>query len=489
MSAAWIAQLDLLIRSRTPILWIRQQEEERLLRLLQQVAQGLEQRPLLRWDFVAGLQGLPNHAGAAARQPLAALDSLDLLPSGNPGLLLLLDFHRFVDDSAICRRLRNLAVELCQQPRTLVIAAPDLQLPRELEATVTVLELPLPDATEIRALLGGIGIAAGSPLEPQALELLVRSCRGLPEQRIRQLAARALARHGRLDAADLSDVLEEKRLALARSDLLEYCPADADPSEIGGLDQLKLWLERRRLAFTAEAQSYGLPNPRGVLLVGPQGTGKSLTAKAIAHSWGMPLLRLDLGRLFAGLVGASEARSRDMIRTAEAMAPCILWIDEIDKGFSLDGRSDGGTSQRVLATLLTWMAEKSSPVFVVATANAIDKLPPELLRKGRFDELFVLNLPEAEERRQILNLHLRRRRPQHLIPLDTLVDRCAGFSGAELEQVVLEAMLVAFSEGREFGEADLIAAAADLVPLSRTAREPLERLQQWAREGRARPAC
>ncbi|NDA75214.1 MAG: AAA family ATPase [Synechococcaceae bacterium WB8_3_299] len=390
MSAAWIAQLDLLIRSRTPILWIRQQEEERLVRLLQQVAQGLEQRPLLRWDFVAGLHGLPNHAGAAARQPLAALDSLDLLPSGNPGLLLLLDFHRFVDDSAICRRLRNLAVELCQQPRTLVI---------------------------------------------------------------------------------------------------EYCPADADPSEIGGLDQLKLWLERRRLAFTAEAQSYGLPNPRGVLLVGPQGTGKSLTAKAIAHSWGMPLLRLDLGRLFAGLVGASEARSRDMIRTAEAMAPCILWIDEIDKGFSLDGRSDGGTSQRVLATLLTWMAEKSSPVFVVATANAIDKLPPELLRKGRFDELFVLNLPEAEERRQILNLHLRRRRPQHLIPLDTLVDRCVGFSGAELEQVVLEAMLVAFSEGREFGEADLIAAAADLVPLSRTAREPLERLQQWAREGRARPAC
>jgi SpoVK/Ycf46/Vps4 family AAA+-type ATPase len=202
----------------------------------------------------------------------------------------------------------------------------------------------------------------------------------------------------------------------------------------------------------------------------------------------LPLLRLDLGRLFAGLVGASEARSREMIRTVEAMAPCILWIDEIDKGFSLDGRSDGGTSQRVLATLLTWMAEKSSPVFVVATANAIDKLPPELLRKGRFDEIFVLDLPTAAERRQILDLHLRRRRPNYSIPLEVLVDRCAGFSGAELEQIVLDAMLMAFSEGREFGEADLITAAAELVPLSRTAREQIEALQSWAKQGRARPA-
>ena len=254
------------------------------------------------------------------------------------------------------------------------------------------------------------------------------------------------------------------------------------------LKQIKTWLDRRRLAFSAEAHAYGLPHPRGVLLVGPQGTGKSLTAKAIAHSWGMPLLRLDLGRLFAGLVGASEARTRDMIGTAEAMAPCILWIDEIDKGFSLDGRSDGGTGQRVLATLLTWMAEKDTPVFVMATANAIDQLPPELLRKGRFDEIFVLDLPDGSERRDILELHLRKRRPQHQLPLETLVDRTAGFSGAELEQVVLEGMLQAFSEGREFAEPDLISAAADLVPLSRTAREQLEALQQWAREGRARPA-
>jgi SpoVK/Ycf46/Vps4 family AAA+-type ATPase len=222
--------------------------------------------------------------------------------------------------------------------------------------------------------------------------------------------------------------------------------------------------------------------------VGPQGTGKSLTAKAIAHSWAMPLLRLDVGRLFAGLVGASEARTRDMIRRAEAMAPCVLWIDEIDKGFGGDSRSDGGTSQRVLGTVLTWMAEKTTAVFVVATANGVERLPGELLRKGRFDEIFLLDLPDAEERRAILDLQLRRRRPAHTIPLDVLVDRTAGFSGAELEQIVVEAMHLAFSAQREFGEPDLIAAASDLVPLSRTAREQLEALKQWASSGRARPA-
>jgi SpoVK/Ycf46/Vps4 family AAA+-type ATPase len=231
-----------------------------------------------------------------------------------------------------------------------------------------------------------------------------------------------------------------------------------------------------------------LPLPRGVLLVGPQGTGKSLTARAIAHSWGMPLLRLDVGRLFAGLVGASEARTREMIQRAEAMAPCVLWIDEIDKGFGGDSRSDGGTTQRVLASLLTWMAEKSSAVFVVATANAVERLPAELLRKGRFDEIFLLELPGRNERREILDLQLRRRRPQHAIGLEVLVDRTEGFSGAELEQTVVEAMHLAFGEGRELAEADLIAAASQVVPLSRTAREQLETLQLWASSGRARPA-
>ncbi|MFM9099983.1 MAG: AAA family ATPase, partial [Cyanobium sp.] len=370
MSAAgdWADQLDLLIRSRTPILWIRSLEEERVESLLEQAAQRLGNRPLLRWDFVDGLRGAPNREGEAARNPMAALAALDPLPAGQEAILLLRDFHRYCEDAGVCRRLRNLAGTLRQSARTLVITAPNWQLPAELDDSVTVLELPLPDAQEISQLLCSIAQACGEPLEPAVLDQLSDACHGLSAQRVRQLAARALARRGRLSADDLAEVLEEKRQAIAKTELLEYCPTEATPADIGGLDALKHWLEQRRLAFSEEARRYGLPLPRGVLLVGPQPTAKSLTAKAIAHSWAMPLLRLDVGRLFAGLVGASEARTRDMIQRAEAMAPCVLWIDEIDKGFGGagrgDGRSDGGTGQRVLGTVLTWMAEKTSAVFV-----------------------------------------------------------------------------------------------------------------------------
>ena len=488
MSQAWADHLDLLIRARTPILWIRSQEEERIAALLAAAARRLGNRALARWDFISGLRGFPSHDGEAARNPLAALDSLATLAQGQAAILVLHDFHRYTDDSSICRKLRNLSTSLQQQPHTVVITAAEWQVPRELEECITLLDLPLPQQDEIRGLLQSIGEATGQGLESEVLEQLTHSCSGLSEQRIRQVAARGLARRGQLGASDLEEVLEEKRQAIARSELLEYCPSEATPADIGGLDALKHWLEQRHLAFSDEARRYGLPLPRGVLLVGPQGTGKSLTAKAVAHSWSMPLLRLDVGRLFAGLVGASEARTRDMIQRAEAMAPCVLWIDEIDKGFGGDARSDGGTSQRVLGTVLTWMAEKTSAVFVVATANGVDKLPAELLRKGRFDEIFLLDLPSAEERRAILDLQLRRRRPEHTIPLEVLVDRTAGFSGAELEQTVIEAMHLAFAEQREFGEADLIAAASQVVPLSRTAREQLEALQIWASSGRARPA-
>jgi AAA+ superfamily predicted ATPase len=485
---SWADQLDLLIRARTPILWIRSLEEERVDGLLEQAAQRLGGRTLLRWDFIDGLSGAPNRSGEATRNPMAALACLDTLPPEQGALLVLRDFHRYCEDAGVCRRLRNLASSLRQAPRTLVITAPDWAIPRELEDSITLLDLPLPGAEEIRQLLSTIAGASGYPMAPAVCEQLTAACHGLSEQRVRQLAARALARRGQLGEADLAEVLEEKRQAIAKSELLEYCPSEASPADIGGLEALKHWLEQRHMAFSEEAMRYGLPLPRGVLLVGPQGTGKSLTAKAIAHSWSMPLLRLDVGRLFAGLVGASEARTRDMIQRAEAMAPCVLWIDEIDKGFGGDSRSDGGTSQRVLGTVLTWMAEKTSAVFVVATANGVDKLPGELLRKGRFDEIFLLDLPSADERRSILDLQLRRRRPKHSITLEVLVDRTAGFSGAELEQTVIEAMHLAFAEQREFGEADLIAAASQVVPLSRTAREQLEALQAWARGGRARPA-
>lgn len=489
VSQNWNDHLDLMIRARTPLLWIRSSEEERVEDLLKQACQRLSPRRLASWDFISGLQAIPGSLGLGARQPMTVLQWLHDLQENTPTLLLVKDFHRFCEDPGISRMLRNLNSYLRARPHTLILCCNTWSIPSELEEALTIIDLPLPDESELHRLLASIARANGSPLNTSVLEKLSHACCGLSEMRVRQVAARALAQRGDLSADDLEEVLEEKRQVIARSEVLEYCRTSASPEDIGGLDALKCWLEQRHRAFSDKARHFGLPLPRGVLLIGPQGTGKSLTAKAIARSWSMPLLRLDIGRLFSGLVGASEARTRETIKCAEAMAPCVLWIDEIDKGFGGgDGRSDGGTSQRVLASLLTWMSEKSTAVFVVATANAANRLPPELLRKGRFDEIFLLDLPGSQERRKILELHIQKRRPGLLIPLGTVVDRSEGYSGAELEQAVIEAMHLAFAETRELTENDLIQAAGQLVPLVRTAREQLESLKAWATGGRARPA-
>ncbi len=484
----WDYHLDLLIRARTPLIWIRSNEEERVEVLLKNAAQRLKPRRLISWDYIEGLCGAINSEGLGAKQPMAVLQWLKTLDKNNPTILLLKDFHRFCEDPGIARMLRNLSEQLKEKPHTIVLCSGPWSPPNDLDESLTILDLPLPEEPEIRHLLSNISKATGQPLENNVLEELTHACSGLTEVRVRQVAARALAQRGKMGLEDLDEVLEEKRQTIARSEVLEYCQTQANPSDIGGLDALKAWLDQRHQAFSDEAREFGLPLPRGVLLVGPQGTGKSLTAKAIAHSWSMPLLRLDVGRLFAGLVGASEARTRETIQRAEAMAPCVLWIDEIDKGFGGDGRSDGGTSQRVLANVLTWMSEKQSAVFVVATANGAEKLPGELLRKGRFDEIFLLDLPTEPERFSILKLHINQRRKYLDLPLSAVVDRTNGFSGAELEQTVIEAMHLAFAERRELEETDLILAASQLVPLSRTAKEQINSLKEWASTGRARPA-
>tara|TARA_Y100001968_G_C19448040_1_gene766553 strand:- start:3043 stop:4521 length:1479 start_codon:yes stop_codon:yes gene_type:complete len=484
----WNENLDLLIRARTPLIWIRSSEEERVQELLEQSAKRMHPKTLAIWDFIEGIQGVLNSQGVGARQPMAALQWLQKLEPTNSTILLLKDFHRFSDDAGIARMLKNLAIELRTKPHNIILISRYWEPSSDLDDSLTILDLPLPDKTELKALLSNIANASGSKLDNEVLEELTRACSGLSEARVRQVAARALAQRGRMGKEDLLEVLEEKRQSIARSEVLEFCETKATKADIGGLDVLKAWLDQRYVAFSEEAQAFGLPLPRGVLLVGPQGTGKSLTAKAIAHSWSMPLLRLDVGRLFAGLVGASEARTRETIQRAEAMAPCVLWIDEIDKAFGGDSRSDGGTSQRVLANILTWMAEKETAVFVVATANGIDKLPGELLRKGRFDEIFMLELPTTQERFSILQLHINQRRPNLTIPLEVIVDRTQGFSGAELEQTVIEGMHLAFSERRELSESDLILASSQLVPLSRTAKEQLNELKKWASTGRARAA-
>ena len=292
---SWTDQLDLLIRSRTPLIWIRSSEESRVEVLLLQATQRLQRR-LAHWDFVEGLGSVLNADGLGARQPMAVLQWLKQLPESSPTVLLVKDFHRFCDDPGIARMLRNLSTQLRSTPHTLVLCSGSWTPPGDLEEAITLLDLPLPDADDLRQLLTSIASSSGTPLEPSVLEELTQACSGLSELRVRQVAARALARRGRLGPDDLMEVLEEKRQTIARSEVLEFCNSEKGTEAIGGLDALKAWLEQRHQAFSEEARRFGLPLPRGVLLVGPQGTGKSLTAKAIAGSWSMPLLRLDVGR-------------------------------------------------------------------------------------------------------------------------------------------------------------------------------------------------
>ncbi len=484
----WIKNLELLIKSRTPLIWIRTKEEERLYKILNQSCKRLNIKRLVSWDCVNGIKGLLNENGKFSNNPLGALNWIKEQTSELPTILLVKDFHKFYDDPSINRTIKELSFSLRETNNNLVLSSHILPSSEELDDLISIINLPLPDLTELTNLIKKMALNTDSDLSEKDLNELAIASSGLTETKLKQVTAKALTQRGKISKEDIKDILEEKKQVISRSEVLEFFESNSTQNEIGGLKVLKVWLKQRYRAFSKEARDYGLPIPKGVLLVGPQGTGKSLTAKSISQSWSMPLLRLDVGRLFSSLVGSSEARTRETISRAEAMSPCILWIDEIDKGFGGDARSDGGTSQRVLASLLTWMAEKESAVFVIATANAIDKLPAELLRKGRFDEIFFLDLPNSEERLSILDLHLKKRRPSYNFPLSTIIDRTDGYSGAELEQAVIEGMHFSFDEKRELMEKDLIKAVSELVPLSRTAKEQIDFLKQWSSTGRARSA-
>jgi hypothetical protein len=484
-------EFELLLRARYPIIYIPSREEERVEAAIAHCAASHGNRGVYIWDFVDGFQGNPNDAGFGRRNPLQALELVEKLPEGAAAIFILRDFHRFLEDVAISRKLRNLSRMLKSQPKNIVLLSPQLALPEDLSEVVTVMEFPLPRREEIQAELERLLATMGQSLEPRVLDNFVRSAQGLSLERIRRVLARAIATHGALQPDDVDLVLEEKRQTIRQTQILDFYPATEQISDIGGLDNLKDWLLRRGGAFSERARQYGLPHPRGLLLVGIQGTGKSLTAKAIAHHWHLPLLRLDVGRLFAGLVGESESRTRQMIQLAEALAPCVLWIDEIDKAFSgADGRGDSGTTSRVFGTFITWLSEKTSAVFVVATANNIQALPPEMLRRGRFDEIFFVGLPTQEERREIFSVHLNRLRPHNLqaYDLERLAYETPDFSGAEIEQILIEAMHLGFSQDRDFTTEDILEAASQIVPLARTAQEQIQFLQEWAAAGKARLA-
>jgi hypothetical protein len=482
---------DLCLRARYPLIYIPTPEEERVEGAIAAAAKRQGNRAIYIWDFVDGYQGNPSDAGFAQRNPLQALDLIEKVPANAPAIFILRDFHRFLEDVAISRKLRNLARSLKSQPKNVVLLAAGLSIPNDLSEVLTVLDFPLPTLTDIRTEIERMLAATGLPLSTKTLEEIVRSCQGLSMERIRRVLSKAIATHGSLEIDDLELILAEKRQIIRQTQILDFVPASEAITDIGGLDNLKDWLLRRGGSFSEQAREYGIPHPRGLLLAGIQGTGKSLTAKAIAHHWHLPLLRLDVGRLFAGLVGESESRTRQMIQLAEALAPCILWIDEIDKAFAgADGRSDSGTTSRVFGTFITWLAEKTSPVFVVATANNIQSLPPELLRKGRFDEIFFVGLPSTEERKAIFEVHLNHLRPHNLAAydLERLAYETPDFSGAEIEQSLIEAMHLGFSQNRDFTTDDVLESASQIVPLARTAQDQVNFLQEWAASGKARLA-
>ena len=470
----------------TSILYVVTAEEERAVAVCEAAARSFEARAAV-WSAHRGLEGI----APAAKDAGALLDAVVRAPS--PFLAVALDLHVALRDPLVARRLRDALPALGAQGRCLVVVAPRLELPEGLAADTAVLRLPLPDDAELSTLLDAVQAGLSHPNKPDPVAAEVRhralvAARGLSEGQARRAFTRALRRDPTLGQAGAAVIAAEKKRLLARDLGLELVESAERPEDLGGLPGFKAWMEERALAFDPDASRFGLPPPRGVLLVGVQGCGKSLAAKAAAASLGVPILRLDLPRVL-GNTGAEESLHR-ALEAAEALAPVALWVDEIEKGFAGSSPADGADARaaRLLGAFSTWLQERHGPVFVVATANDVSRLPPELLRRGRFDELFFVDLPDPEARREILSLHLRRRgREPGAVDVAAIADLCADYSGAELEQVVVGALHRAYALGRDLETGDLRRIAQDVVPLFKTYEEQIKGLREWAR-GRARVA-
>jgi AAA+ superfamily predicted ATPase len=497
-------ELDVMIRARYPIIYVVSWEEERVEQQLARIA-AARNKKLFVWTYTQGIVKYgsePTRAkggSGSTADPMAALDTV--LSDIDPAIYLFKDFHPFAEEQrcnlAIIRRLKDVAYQLRDSYKTIVIVSPFVRLAPELLKDVTLVEMPSPGVEDFGVLLDRIkDDLKDKPqikinLDDESRERLLNAARGLTLKEAENVFAKTLVLDGKLDADDVRVVFSEKQQIIRKSGLLEYYSSQEALASVGGLESLKLWLTKRTTAFTNRAADFGLPPPRGVLLLGIQGCGKSLCAKAASGLWKLPLLRFDIGRMFGSLVGSSEENMRRAISTAESVAPAILWVDEIDKAFAgsaNSGASDGGTASRVFGTFLTWLSEKSSPVFVIATANNISQLPPELLRKGRLDEIFFVDLPTEAERMDILRIHIaRRKRDPAKFELPRLAHLCEGFSGAEIEQAIISALFDAFSDGTDLATDNIQTAIMETVPLSRTMSEELQRLRSWA-QGRARPA-
>src|SRR6059058_1541220 len=494
----FVADLDTLIRARYPLIYLVSWEEQRLDGILQDLA-AQHGKVLFGWSVTRGLRRIGGARAVphldAQKSPVEMLATLAKL--GEPSLVVLKDFHPYLGDAQVVRALRELAHDLKSTYTTVILLSPVLQIPVELEKEVSVLDVPLPGFRDLYQLLREIvlvvrqGNQATIDLSREQAEQLIKAAQGLTLSEAENAFAKAIANDGVLNGQDIKLVLDEKRQVIRKSGLLEFVNADVDLDTVGGLDSLKRWLSDRCSAFGEPARKFGLPPPKGLLLLGVQGCGKSLTAKAIANFWALPLIRLDMGRIFSNYIGSSEENLRRAIRVVESVSPAVPWVDEIEKGLSGSGSSamvDGGVAARVFGAFLTWLQEKTEPVFVVATANQIGSLPPELVRRGRFDEIFFIDLPATAERREIWRIHLaQRRRDPQAFDLSELAQRTEGFSGAEIEQAVIAGLHLAFAEGKDLEQRHLLRAVEDTIPFATTMGEEIARSREWAKT-RARPA-
>lgn len=484
-------ELRTMILSRHACITIETDDEERADGLITAACRDLGLTEL-EWTLAKGMSfaDSPNYM-ADSESPLKALKAIDVFKGD--GVFVLKDFSRQLTDPVLARRLRELVERFSRPPSlsTVIIVDAHVKVPAELDAMTTSLDIKLPEPREyeqaIRTVIENLLINRRARVEIAADQVpqLAEGLRGLTLNQARRAVARVAVADGRLSLEDLAALVEIKADFLESGGLLEFMPASSLDAELGGFGNLRSWLERQKMAFSPQARELNLPAPKGVMLVGVQGCGKSLAAKAIARGWSMPLVRLDMGRLYDKFIGESEKNFRQAVAIAESLAPAVLWIDEIEKAISTGGGgdADGGLSQRIFGSFLTWLQEKQESVFVVATANDLSKLPPELMRKGRFDEIFFVDLPDAAERAEIFRIHLAfRKQDPAAFDLAALAAATEGFSGAEIEHVVVTAMLEGLQHRRRPDTAVIAEVARTVVPLSTTRREDIESLRALARD-------
>ena len=489
--------IEHLMRARYPLIYILSSEEKRVEKSIADVLQAREREKhyktkIYTWSITEGVR-LGKEPQGDSKDPLKALRFVVEAKADERAVFILRDLHAYLKNPEVVRLLRDIGRKLKEELKTVFLISPLLAIPPELDKEVAVVEYPLPELMEIDAIFDRVSRNTGARIPSgQEREHVVEAALGLTADEAEGVFAKSLVQTG--GGFDIDVILSEKERIVRKSGVLEFFRTQEKMENIGGLDLLKNWLRKRQSAFSEEARQFGLPRPKGILMIGIPGGGKSLTAKAVGAAWRLPLLRLDVGKIFAGIVGSSEENMRRAIQMAEAVAPSILWVDELEKGFSGTGssnNSDAGTAARVFGSFITWLQEKTSPVFVIATANNVDELPPEMMRKGRFDEIFFVDLPTLPERREIGSIHLKRRgRDSGQFNLDLIAEKSEGMTGAEIEQAIVSALFDEYDRAGKSGvltTEGVLHSLQETVPLSRTMKEKIAALRNWCKT-RARPA-